>query len=338
MGKHLLVCSGGGHLKQLFTLAGRMDLPVEDQYWVTFETGLSRQLLAGRNVVFARYAAPRDTLNILRNAQLARRILGHSRFQTAISTGSSIAVNFLPLAARMGASAHYIESAARADGPSLTGRILALDPQVNTYCQYPAWSGGRWQFRGSIFDAFGAGPTSAARPVRRAVVTVGTTESYGFRRLFDALVPLLQGSEVLWQTGTTDVTGLGIPARPHVDHGEMLAAVAAADVVVAHSGTGAALTAIELGKTPVLVPRLARHHEHIDDHQLQIAAELARRGLAVMCPPEELDRQVLELAAARSTVRLENPPPFELSGFSLAGPTVLAGPMNQTNFTKEWIS
>jgi UDP-N-acetylglucosamine transferase subunit ALG13 len=319
MGRHLLVCSGGGHLKQLFTLADRMGLPADDQYWVTFETGLSRQLLAGRNVLYARYAAPRDTLNILRNAQLARRVLRHSRYETAISTGSSIAVNFLPLAARMGANAHYIESAARADGPSLTGRILALDPLVNTYTQYPAWSGGRWQFRGSIFDAYDAGPPADVGPVRRAVVTVGTTESYGFRRLFEALVPLLDGCEVLWQTGSTDVTGLGIQARPHVDHDEMLAAVAAADVVVAHSGTGAALTAIEHGKCPVLVPRRAGHGEHIDDHQLQIAAELARRNLAVMCRPEDLRPEVLAGASARRTVQRESPPPFQLDGFALSG-------------------
>lgn len=329
MGKHLLVCSGGGHLKQLFTLAHRIGLPADDQYWVTFDTGLSRQLLAGRNVLFARYAAPRDTLNILRNAQLAAKVLRQRRYETVISTGSSIAVNFLPLAARMGASAHYIESAARADGPSLTGRLLALDPRVNTYCQYPAWSGRRWQFRGSIFDAHDAGMASDTRPLRRAVVTVGTTESYGFRRLFEALAPLLKDCEVLWQTGTTDVTGLGIPARPHVDHNEMLAAVAAADVVVAHAGTGAALTAIEQGKCPVLVPRLARHSEHIDDHQLQIAAELARRDLAIACAPEHLSPEVLARAAARSTLRLDNPPRFQLTGFT---------PNSQTSLTKEWIS
>lgn len=328
MGKHLLVCSGGGHLKQLFTLADRIGLPADEQYWVTFETGLSRQLLAGRHVIFARYAAPRDMLNILRNDQLARRVLRQGKYETAISTGSSIAVNFLPLAARMGASAHYIESAARADGPSLTGRILALDPRVNTYCQYPAWSGRNWQYRGSIFDAYDAGPT-AARPVRRAVVTVGTTESYGFRRLFESLVPLLQGCEVLWQTGTTDVSGLGIQGRPHVDHGEMLTAVAAADVVVAHAGTGAALTALEFGKCPVLVPRLARHQEHIDDHQLQIAAELARRNLAVTCPPEDLSPELLAGAAARSTVRLDTLPAFRLTGFT---------PRNNAQHTTESIS
>lgn len=315
MGKHLLVCSGGGHLKQLFTLANRIGLPEDDQFWVTFETGLSRQLLAGREVIFARYAAPRDVPNILRNARLAREVLRRERFETAISTGSSIAVNFLPLAARMGASAHYIESAARADGPSLAGRILALDRRVNTYCQYPAWSGVRWQFRGSIFDAYDAG-ASVPRPIRRAVVTVGTTESYGFRRLFESLVPLLAGCEVLWQTGTTDVSGLGIPGRPHVDHDEMLAAVAAADVVVAHSGTGAALTALELGKCPILVPRLARYAEHIDDHQIQIAAELERRNLAVACAPEDLTRAVLASAASRSTTRIDTPPAFQLAGLA----------------------
>ncbi len=78
---------------------------------------------------------------------------------------------------------------------------------------------------------------------------------------------------------------------------------------MAHSGTGAALTAIELGKCPVLVPGSPGTPKHIDDHQLQIAAELERRNLAVACAPEDLTRAVLASAASRSTARVDTPPP-----------------------------
>jgi UDP-N-acetylglucosamine--N-acetylmuramyl-(pentapeptide) pyrophosphoryl-undecaprenol N-acetylglucosamine transferase len=312
----LLVCSGGGHLKQLDTLVSRIGIAPEDQHWVTFDTGLSRSLLAGRRVDFAAYAAPRDLKGTARNALLARRMLRSAEFDTAISTGSSLAVSFLPLAARRGIPSHFIETAARADGPSMTGKILQRARKVHTYTQYPAWSDSRWQYRGSTFDAYDVGPARGEVEIRRVVVTVGTTESYGFARLISALVPLLDGCEVLWQTGQTDVSHLPIEGRVAVPHAELDEAIAQADVVISHSGTGAALSALEHGKLPVLVPRLARHDEHIDDHQLQIAAELGRRGLAVAAQVEELDSGVLQRAASGSVVHLDTPPPFELIGSS----------------------
>lgn len=314
----LLACSGGGHLKQLHQLAGRLPWADEDRTWITFDTGLSRGLLEGEDVRFATYAAPRDVVNIARNQVLATRTVASKRWSAVVSTGSSLAVNVLPVAAALGIPAYFIETAARATGPSMTGRILAPVPRVRTYTQYPAWAGGRWRYAGSIFDTFEPGRAREASeipgPIRRAVVTLGTTESYGFRRMLDAAAPLLAGADVMWQTGMTDVAGLGIDARGSVPHPEMLAAVARADVVVAHAGTGAALTALEAGLCPVLVPRLARHGEHVDDHQEQVAAELDGRGLAIVCPPERLDAAVLAEAARRTVRRTAAVQPLRLDG------------------------
>ncbi|QAY69503.1 glycosyltransferase [Xylanimonas protaetiae] len=311
-GPALLVCSGGGHLKQLFTLAARLGITPGDQVWATFDNPLSRSLLRGREVVHIPYAGPRDAAGILRTLGRAHHIVASRRFELAVSTGSSPAVTFLPWAARRGARALYIESAARADGPSLSGRILGHDPRVATYTQYPAWADAEWSYHGSIFDGFAPAPQSGTRRLRRAVVTLGTQERYGFARLLRALVPLLRGCEVLWQVGVTgahEAAELGVPdARVGVPHNELSAAIAEADVVVAHAGTGSALTAFEQGRCPVLVPRLAQHGEHVDDHQLQIARELERRGLAVTRSPEDLTLDVLEEAAARAVRRVEAPP------------------------------
>ncbi len=315
----LLACSGGGHLKQLHQLAGRLPWADEERTWLTFDTGLSRGLLAGEDVRFATYAAPRDVLNIARNQVLGAKVVASKRWTAVVSTGSSLAVNVLPVAAALGIPAYFIETAARATGPSMTGRILRPLPRIATFTQYPAWAGGPWRYAGSIFDSFEPGPARLVADValRRAVVTLGTTESYGFRRMLDAAAPALDGADVLWQTGVTDTAGLqstgrAIDARESVPHDEMLAAVHRADVVVAHSGTGAALTAMDAGLCPVLVPRLAAHGEHVDDHQLQVAAELDARGLAICCPPERLTREVLLEAASRSVRRTADPEPLRL--------------------------
>ncbi len=310
----LLACSGGGHLKQLHQLADRLPWADEERTWLTFDTGLSRGLLGGEDVRFATYAAPRDVLNIARNQVLATRLVASRRWTAVVSTGSSLAVNVLPVAAALGIPAYFIETAARATGPSMTGRILAPLPRISTFTQYPAWAGGSWRYAGSIFDSFEPGPQRAVDDValRRAVVSLGTTESYGFRRMLDAAVPALDGVDVLWQTGVSDTSGLELDARESVPHGEMLTAVRQADVVVAHAGTGAALTALDAGLCPVLVPRLAAHGEHVDDHQLQVAAELEARGLAICCPPERLTRSVLLEAASRSVRRSADPAPLRL--------------------------
>ncbi|SFR88443.1 UDP-N-acetylglucosamine transferase subunit ALG13 [Microbacterium sp. cf046] len=310
MAKTMMVCSGGGHLKQLFTLSSRLGVDPEDQVWITFENGLSSSLLEGREVHYAPFVAPRDLRNLWRLRSLASRVMREHTYDRAFSTGSSPAVAVLPMAAAHGAEAHYIESAARADGPSMSGRILQRRRNVHTYTQYPSWQSSRWQYGGSIYDGFTAGPSSPVPSrIRKAVVTVGTQEGYSFDRLYDALVPLLADcDEVLWQTGSQDMSRWGIEGRDRVPHAELNEAVREADVVIAHSGTGSAITAFEQGKFPILVPRLAKHGEHIDDHQLQIAAEMQRRGLAFMRMPEDLYDDVLLSAASRSVQMVQAPP------------------------------
>jgi UDP-N-acetylglucosamine--N-acetylmuramyl-(pentapeptide) pyrophosphoryl-undecaprenol N-acetylglucosamine transferase len=310
----LLVCSGGGHLKQLSLLAPRMGIDIDRALWVTFETGLSASLLRDREVVFATYAAPRDLRNIAKNQALARRLISEHRFSMVASTGASLAVNFLPFAARKGTPAHYVESAARAEGPSMTGRILRWAPRVQTYTQYHSWASAAWPFAGSVFDGFssvaGAQPEVAPK-LDSAVVTVGTTESYGFRRFIEKASWLLRDvPTVLWQTGVTPLDGLPIDGRVSVPARELEAAIQEADVVLTHAGTGIALTCLEAGKIPILVPRRKESGEHVDDHQLQIAAELAARGLAVACDADRLTPDVIQSALARR-VRLE-PSPLRL--------------------------
>ena len=311
MSKTMMVCSGGGHLKQLFTLAERLGVAPADQVWITFENGLSTSLLEDREVHYAPFVAPRDIPNLFRLRSLAAKVLRQHQYDRAFSTGSSPAVAVLPMAVRRGASAHYIESAARADGPSMTGRILQRLGGVHTYTQYPSWRSDRWGYAGSIYDGFAPGVTKSARPmqIRRAVVTVGTQEGYGFDRLYDFLAPLLADcDDVLWQTGSQDVSRWGIEGRDRIPHAELNDAVREADVVIAHSGTGSAIAAFEQGKFPVLVPRLARHREHVDDHQVQIAREMARRGLAFTRAAEDLDYELLLEASRRSVVSVGAPP------------------------------
>lgn len=53
----------------------------------------------------------------------------------------------------------------------------------------------------------------------------------------------------------------------------------AADVVVSHAGMGNIIRALELSKPIVLLPRLASHGEHVNDHQVDTAERFSGSDL-----------------------------------------------------------
>ena len=309
----LFVANGGGHLKELLHLSQRLPFQVDESLWVTFDSPQSRSLLRDHEVCYVRYSSPRDGWATLVNAVAAARILRRDRFDVALSTGATVAVSFLPLARLFGIPSHYIESAARVDGPSLTGRLLRWAPGVQLHTQYASWADGRWGYTGSVFDQFESTPSTDPTPIERVVVTVGASETYRFDRLIRALVPLLPaGVDVLWQTGSADVEGLGIDTRRQVPALELEAAMVDADLVISHAGIGSALTALESGHKPVLVPRERAFDEHVDDHQFQVALDLESRQLAVARRVDELRIEDLEEAAAHRVRERERPDPIAI--------------------------
>ena len=314
-GGTLLIASTGGHLEQLLRLKERLEPRPDKIEWATFDDAQSRSLLADEVVHHVPYVAPRSYNRVITNIPAAERILRTGQYSRIVTTGSAITLSFLPIARARGVSCHFIESAARATGPSLTGSIVGRIPGMRLYSQYPAWASDKWQYRGSMFDSYRAvaadpgGRTTA----RRVVVTFGTMRTYGFRRAAEALAKVLPevlapDAQVLWQVGVTDVGDLGIEGRESVPASELREAISQADLVIAHAGVGSALTALDLGKAPVLLTRLRAHNEMVDDHQLMIAGELDRRGLAVSVDPDELTvdhlLRGLNIAADRQTERL----------------------------------
>lgn len=296
----LLVAAVGGHLAQLHQLRPRVVPQGSPVVWATFDSPQSRSLLRGEVVEYLPYVRPRNYRRVVGNVVHAQRILSQYGVQRVISTGSGIALSFLPLARARRIDAHYIESAARSDGPSTTGRLLSLVPGIRLSAQYDNWAHGRWGRSVSVFDDFHAEPR-VEREVRRVVVTLGTIEGYGFRALLERLLTILPPDvAVLWQTGVTDVAGLPLTATVRMPQHDLHEAMAQADVVVAHAGIGSALGALNAGRCPVLVPRRARRGEHVDDHQVQIARELDGRALALHREVGDLRWEDLVEAAGRS--------------------------------------
>jgi UDP-N-acetylglucosamine--N-acetylmuramyl-(pentapeptide) pyrophosphoryl-undecaprenol N-acetylglucosamine transferase len=305
-GRTLLVASTGGHLDELIRLRSRLEPAAEEIAWATADTEQSRELLAGEAVSWMPVVAPKDLTGAIACLPRAFRVLGTTGADRVVSTGAALALPFFAAARARRVECHYVESAARSEGPSLTGRLIRRLPGSRLYTQYPDWADERWRFAGSVFDGYA--PVTGGRSLpegglRRVVVTLGTQAGFSFRRALEALVRVLPGvcapqARILWQTGGSDASGLGIDALPTVPPRVLRDAVAEADLVVAHAGVGSALLALDAGRSPLLIPRRHAFGEHTDDHQGLIADELARRGLAVRVAPEELTTQALLTAAA----------------------------------------
>lgn len=304
--KVLWVASSGGHVAQAHRIE-RLIGANSDSVWVTFDVPQTRTLLQARRVEHVEYVAPRDFVAAARAATKILQIAKSESFDFVVSTGAAIGLFGLPLAAFRGrAPVLYIESLARSQGPSLTGKAMRLVPRVSTFTQYISWETQAWQYTGTILDSFKSESAGGAANPRKIFVTLGTIRPYRFDRLIDAILSLLEpADEVTWQLGVTNRVGLPGEVHAELPGTEMNRHMREADVIITHSGVGSILACLELGKSPVVAVRDARYAEHVDGHQQFIADVVAERHLAQQLDLRAPRREVL-VAAAALTIKSES--------------------------------
>jgi UDP-N-acetylglucosamine transferase subunit ALG13 len=130
------------------------------------------------------------------------------------------------------------------------------------------------------------------------VFTIGT--SLPFDRLVVAADAVASACEerVVVQGGRSSCQLTRAELVQFLSSDELRALVADARAVVMHAGAGSALLALTEGKRPVLVPRLRRFGEAIDDHQVIFGRRLQEVGLAHFVEdPEDLPAFLASLPA-----------------------------------------
>lgn len=125
-------------------------------------------------------------------------------------------------------------------------------------------------------------------------VTVGSTQ-IPFARLIRAL-DHLPGKELSVQHGPVPPPPEAFERRAFMEFPEVVERMEAADVVVCHAGAGSILCALRAGHTPVVVPRLERYGETVDDHQVELARALAADGRVIAV--EDLEKLAEAVTAA----------------------------------------
>jgi len=139
-------------------------------------------------------------------------------------------------------------------------------------------------------------------------VTLGTHHQ-PFPRLIAGLAGL-PADELVIQHGPTEPPPGVREAVRFLDFEGMAERVRAADLVITHAGVGSILLARREGHTPIVVPRLRRHGEHVDNHQVELAVALAReRKVIAVWDPANLPAAVASAPRNRE-IRVSVPGPL----------------------------
>ena len=137
-------------------------------------------------------------------------------------------------------------------------------------------------------------------------VTVGTQGQFDrLIRTVDEWAGVRGRTDVFAQTGPSDYR----PSTSAPDSllilpssGNMLKS---ASLVIAHAGMGSIITALELGKQIIVMPRRANLGEHRNDHQVATAKRFAEQGrIMVALNEQELFEKLDQLKVIDETDRL----------------------------------
>ena len=122
-------------------------------------------------------------------------------------------------------------------------------------------------------------------------VTVGTHEQQ-FNRLIRKVDELKRDGafqdEVIMQTGFSTYEPKFCTWSKLIPYQEMVKNVAEARIVITHGGPASFIMPLQIGKTPIVVPRQKQFDEHVNDHQLEFARNVAAR-MGTIIPVEDID-------------------------------------------------
>lgn len=111
-------------------------------------------------------------------------------------------------------------------------------------------------------------------------VTVGTHEQQ-FNRLIEYVDNLKHNGviaeDVIMQTGFSTYEPKYCKWNKLFPYTEMVKNVEKARIVITHGGPASFIMPLQIGKTPIVVPRQKKFAEHVNDHQVEFAQAVVER-------------------------------------------------------------
>lgn len=115
-------------------------------------------------------------------------------------------------------------------------------------------------------------------------LTIGTLDS--FDRLVQTVDQLIgEGKisrEVLAQIGPGRYEPRHMKSVRALDKIEFDRRMEESEFIISHAGMGSIITAITLRKPMIVMPRLKKYHEHVNDHQLHTANKFEELGIVLV--------------------------------------------------------
>ncbi|EME3477040.1 multidrug MFS transporter [Enterococcus faecium] len=112
-------------------------------------------------------------------------------------------------------------------------------------------------------------------------VTVGTHEQQ-FDRLIKEIDRLkesrLISEEIFMQTGFCNYIPKTCDFQQFLSYEQMEEYIDRARLVITHGGPSTFMNVLKKGKKPIVVPRQKRFSEHVNDHQLEFAQAVKKKG------------------------------------------------------------
>lgn len=117
-------------------------------------------------------------------------------------------------------------------------------------------------------------------------VTLGT-QKFQFNRLLQIIDQLITDGKiaepVFAQMGSSDYAPQNFRYASFLDKNEFEEKIKECDVLITHSGVATIIAGLKNEKKVIVVPRLSKYGEHVDDHQVQIAESFSKQNYVIMC-------------------------------------------------------
>lgn len=123
-------------------------------------------------------------------------------------------------------------------------------------------------------------------------VTVGTHEQ-PFNRLIKKIDELKRDGiiqeDVIMQTGFSTYEPKYCEWSKLIPYQQMIKNVEDARIVITHGGPASFIMPLQIGKVPIVVPRQHKFDEHVNDHQVEFARNVAER-MGTIIPVEDIEK------------------------------------------------
>ena len=120
-------------------------------------------------------------------------------------------------------------------------------------------------------------------------VAVGT-QKFQLNRLLKAVDDLVEAGlleDVFAQTGHSDYVPRNYRYQDFLSRDDFQSCISRCDLLITHSGVATIIAGLKLRKPVIVVPRLEKFGEHVDDHQVQIAKSFSEKNLLLMCAEQD---------------------------------------------------